>query len=168
MTDTLDYDELEQLTTETDDDDDLVRKLRRAAKAAGKRAKDRDDVFAENQKLKLSGLVSAAGIDGLNNDQQETLTEWAAKQADLTAEQIHARAVALGWAEAKPDPAAEEIAEHSGIEAAAKGAPSKGAHQITPADAAAWGPEKLREFRSKHPEAFNKLKQGEPVSGIAF
>lgn len=169
MTDTtLDYDELEQLSTPTDDDTDLVRTLRGRLKAAGKRAKDRDDLASENQKLKLSGLMQAAGLGDLNEHQRETLAEWAGRQADLTAEQIHERAVALGWAEAKPDPADDEIAEHDAITAATSGAPAKGAHQITPEDARSWTPDQLREFKRQHPGAFEKLKRGETVTGIAF
>lgn len=169
MTDTtLDYDELERLTTETDDDDDLVRKLRRIAKTAGKRSKDRDDLAAENQKLKLDGLIGSAEIGDLNEFQRETLAEWAGRQDSVTPEVIHERAVALGWAEAKPDPAADDLDAHDDIADATRGAPAKGAHQITPADAAGWGPQKLREFRTKHPDAFERLKAGETVSGITF
>lgn len=165
---TIDYAELEHLAEEQDDDSDLVRTLRRQIKATTKHARDRDDLASENQKLKLDGIVRDADLGALNEHQRETLADWAAKQSDVSPEALHERAVALGWAEAKPDPAAQEIETHGQIATAAAGASPKGGHEITPQDAAGWDPQKRREFLKQHPDAYKRLQAGETVAGVTF
>lgn len=171
MTDTADHltdDDLEALATEVEDDTELVRKLRRQLRQKAQKAKRADELEQENRTLRFGSLVSQADLSELNEDQRETLAEWASKQEQVDADVLRARAERLGWAEPKPDPAEEALDEQEAISQAASGARAKGDHVITPQDAAQWDTQKIREFRSQHPDAFKRLQRGEPVSGIAF
>lgn len=156
------------LVEEAEDDTELVRKLRSQLKGASRRARDRDTLAEENRTLKTSGLIAAAGLSDLDEVKRETLSEWAAKQTDINADGLHDRAVALGWAEAKPDPADAEIEEQRQIAAAVKGVTGGGKAEITPEQASEWDPKRQREFRTAHPAEWARLLKGETVTGITF
>lgn len=154
---------------ETDQDTDLVRRLRRKLDGAGKRLKDFDTLAEQNKTLaeqnrvfQMTGLLSDAGLSDLGAEQRETLSEWALKQEQVDADALRARAVALKWAEPVEDPADREITEQERIANAQRGGGGAG-KEITPTEAANWDQGQVRAFRTKHPDLFEALKRGDSV-----
>lgn len=155
----------DELTRETADDSELVRNLRRQLKTANKRAKTADELEQENRALKGERLLDQAGLKDLTERQRKALLR---EVDELTPDALHAAAVDLGWAQPEDDPAEREIAEQKAIVDATRGAAPKGATQITPAEAAAWSPDRRLEFRKQHPAEFKALQSGQTVTGISF
>lgn len=168
MSDTYVDDDLEDddLLNETDQDTDLVRRLRRQLKTASKKAKTADDLEAENRTLKGERLIAQAGLDNLTERQRQALLREVGDEID--ADKLRAAAVDLGWAEDQPDPAEQDVDEHTAISDAGRGAQGKGVTEITPAVVASWDMTRKRAFMKSHPDAWEALKRGETVRGISF
>jgi len=64
----------------------------------------------------------------------------------------------------------EEEPASAGVVEAAKSAPTgvRSGSTITPTVAAKWTPDRMMAFAEKYPEAWESLKKGETVTGIAF
>lgn len=102
--------------------------------------------------VKPSALRLPDDLDVLDEDK---VREWAVEQ---------------GLAEPPPPDTPEEEAEaHERVVAAGAGAAgTTPASTIKPEDTEEWSMEKRVAFKQQHPEAFEALKRGEPVSGITW
>lgn len=161
----------DDLTRESPDDTDLVRKLRSQLKTTGKRARKADELEKENRTLKGEQMLAKAGLTkggepvSLSDRQKQTLLREVGDT--VTPEALLEAAVELGWAEKAEDPVQQEIDKQDQMSRDAKGAAPKSAGEITPEQAGEWNPQRLREFRRAHPAEFEALKRGETVTVTA-
>lgn len=162
MTDNADLDDLLE---EQPDDDHLVRRLRNQLKESSKRAKEAEELRTKLSEFERRDAIRAAGLE-LNDRQVRALL--ASHDGELTAEDLRATAVDLGFAQDETEVPEEEQAAHERVAAAAKGGKPPQAGVVTPADAAGWSTEKWVRFAKQHPEHAETIRRGEPVSGVTF
>jgi hypothetical protein len=169
LDDDLDLDD-DEYADDSDDDSNLVKRLRGELRKAQKAAKTGRDTETERDTLRRELAVYKAGLD-LKPRQVAAL--FAAHEGDdMSPEALRATAVDLGWVEPEQDgddeQATEAAAGHERISAAANGASPVQAGAITPGDVVQWGVDKARRFMDEHPAHWESLKRGETVTGVPF
>jgi len=154
--------------------------LRKKAELSEQRERENEALKAEVKRLKTAPKITEAlekagvdfealrptevqAIDALTFEGDEPSDEWVAKIVSEGGFPMKEGAGEQGSGETEP--AAAKIARQ------AKGAPTGGGtlqSTITPETVANWPQEKRLRFRKEHKDAWNKLRDGEVVTGIAF
>lgn len=161
--------DLDDIETETDPDDanyvrlkkEDVRKLRGAARRAGAAERELRDIRRVEK-------VRQAGLEGLNERQLNALAREAGD--DDSPETLRQIAVDFGWA-TPPEQTSEqqqveaEVAATEQAVAAGSGADPAGHRTtLTPEDVNGWAVDKQMRFLNAHPDDYERLLRGEPVS----
>jgi len=145
-------------------------KLRQAAKRGKKAAKERDTLKADNDRLGKELAVYKAGLAGLDDKKVKAILS--AIDGEVTAEAVKKQAVDFGWAEPETNPDEElrdEIEAHGAVSAAAQGAGKTPATTVLkPEDVNGWPIDRQMRLMEQHPDVYERLLQGEEVSGFAF
>lgn len=141
--------------------------------AASPVRKERDDALASAKRYRdiaLKGVFKDAGIqqspevlripDDLDVADVDKVKEWAVKANLIEAPQPTAEELAA------QEQLTNDLAASDRVAAAAAGG-SASAAVLTPETFASWPREKRLHLRDSNPEAFESLKRGEPVPGIA-
>lgn len=164
--------EHEELVAESDDDSELVKRLRGELRKTSKRAKDRDSLFEENTSLKTERLIDKASLT--KDGEKVSLTERQRTSLlrelgpDATSDQVLEVAAEFGWADVPENPADSEIEAQERIASAQRGGGPGSAEGINAATFAGWDQQRQRAFLKKYPEHVDALKRGETVRGISF
>jgi hypothetical protein len=164
----LDDEDLELQDGETESE--LVRRLRSTIKNQTKELKELRPLKAEVAEVRLDSSFKSAfekeELEGLSEAKRKALLGIVGD--DQSPEALRKAAAELGFVETKVDPVEEELAGHERVENAGNGAGAAAAGKIDPDVVAGWSMEKKLQFRDQHPDAWEQIKRGEPVHGIAF
>lgn len=122
---------------------------------------------AETERSTLRGQVSQqvfkdVGIT-MNPDLLKTPDDLDVTNPDA----VRAWAIDQKLIEPKPNVSAEELAGHDAINNAGAGAEGTDAGTLTPESVSSWPMDKLLRLKESNPDAFEALKRGETVRGVA-
>lgn len=165
-----DHDDQDDLTAETDQDSELVRKLRRQLRDTRKEAKRAADLEKELGDFRKEKAVKDAGLSLTTAQVRALLRDHTEEGREMTAEALTATAVELGFVTPSTEdvPAEDLDTEQAITTAQATGRPANSAGLLAPSDVAGWPVDKQMRFRKQHPDAFEALKRGEQVRVPAF
>lgn len=166
----LDDEEFAVLAAEQDGDDDLVKKLRKQLKSAGKELKDLRPLKGRVAEIELDSSLSKAfdqeELKGLSPEQRADIARKAGD--DMSPDGLRKAAEYFRWVEPRSDPREDELEGHERVERAGTGAGGNAGAKLDADAVASWGMDKQLKFRKQHPDAWESIKRGDAVYGITF
>lgn len=156
------FDEDDELLIDTDDDTDLVKKLRKRVKDGRGIRQERDTLKDENNGLRVENVLFKSGLNTLNEDQQKAVLSVVSD--DATVDTLKAAAVRLGFIQPDVDEQQNEEGQQQIANAAAnQDTGANRADTITASDFNKWDMPRKQDFMKRHPDKFEALKRGETV-----
>lgn len=166
--------QFDAVVTELEDagvDTDLLTRLRSTVEASPLRQeiKDLSDKLAtvESERDAARGQVSKSVFKDVGIEMDPGLLRYPADLDITDPEKVRAWGIEAKLIEPKPSVSDEELAGQAEINNAAAGATGTAAGQLTAEMVSSWPTDKLLRLKESNPDAFEALKRGETVNGVA-